>query len=121
MKRIFLKTKAAFLLFVLAISQVSAVSASAIASQEKVDTGAAVCLAEASVTCDYSKTEGVKVSSRFYELLRPKENNKEEIMLCPSGEAFGILIKEDGVTVCSSSASGLRRRQNYKNKRKKLR
>lgn len=46
-----------------------------------------------------------KYSSRFFDLFFGKE---KEILLSPSGEAFGISIKEEGTTVCSAdSDSGL--------------
>ena len=47
-------------------------------------------------------SDNIKVGSRFYELIFGKKENKDKIMLCPSGDAFGIYIKEDGVTVCHS-------------------
>ena len=57
---------------------------------------------------DAANKENVKFSSRFYELIFGKKGNKEEkkeLLLCPSGNAFGILIKEDGITVCTSNTS----------------
>ena len=54
---------------------------------------------EAASIRDY---DNIKVGSRFYDLIFGKKESKEKVMLCPSGNAFGILIKEDGVTVCHS-------------------
>ena len=54
---------------------------------------------EAASIKDY---DNIKVGSRFYDLIFGKKDGKEKTMLCPSGDAFGILIKEDGVTVCHS-------------------
>ena len=48
--------------------------------------------------------DNIKLGSRFYDLIFGKKENKEKTMLCPSGQAFGILIKEDGVTVCHSAS-----------------
>ncbi len=107
MKRKFLKVKAALSLFTLVASLFTGMRISSSAEDKKLDTGADECFAEVSVNTEYLKSDDVRVSSRFYELFKPKENKNEEIMLCPSGDAFGILIKEDGVTVCSSSASGI--------------
>lgn len=46
---------------------------------------------------------GKKISSRFYELLFDKEEKTgEQIYLIPSGEVFGIRVKEHGVTVSSA-------------------
>ena len=52
----------------------------------------------------------VKVSSRIYELLFGKQNNKNELYLIPSGDVFGIRIKEEFVTVNKAQdGSALRR------------
>ena len=56
-----------------------------------------------------SNTDGVKVSSRFFELLfGKKEENEEkskttndEIALCPGGDVFGVKISRDSVSVIS--------------------
>ena len=59
---------------------------------------------------DQANKENIKISSRFYELIfgkKEKGTQNDEIMLCPSGDAFGILIKEDGITVCSSTCDSI--------------
>lgn len=107
MKRKFLKLKAAISLFTLVVSLITGVRISIGEEYKKVDTGADECFVETNISAELLKNEDVRVSSRFYELFLPREKKNKEIMLCPSGEAFGILIKEGGVTVCSSSASGI--------------
>ena len=57
---------------------------------------ASACLASG----DSSESESFAVGSRFYELFFGKKSDTPTaLMLCPSGEAFGLRIKEDGVTV----------------------
>ncbi len=107
MKRTFLKAKAAFSLLTLVTSLLTGTRISSGDEYKKLNTGTEECFAEVSVCAECLKNEDVRVSSRFYELFKQREKKNEEIMLCPSGEAFGILIKEDGVTVSSSSASGI--------------
>ena len=47
--------------------------------------------------------EGVKISSRFYELLFARSKNKNlPRYLIPGGDVFGIRIKEENVTVSSA-------------------
>lgn len=53
-----------------------------------------------------AETEGVHISSRIWELLFGKSDNKESVRyLIPSGEVFGIKIKEENPTVASADAS----------------
>ncbi len=49
-----------------------------------------------------SESDGVKVSSRIYELLFKGRKKNEEIYLIPGGDVFGIRIKEHGVTVTAA-------------------
>ncbi|MBO5879334.1 MAG: SpoIVB peptidase [Clostridia bacterium] len=74
-------------------------------SYEKRNTGAAETFSSLNYT-DTLYKDGAKISSRFLELLFNKKAGAP-LMLCPSGEAFGILIKEDGVTVCSTESCEL--------------
>ena len=54
-----------------------------------------------------SSTDGVKVSSRFFELLFGKrdendknvKNTSDDITLCPGGDVFGVKISRDSVSV----------------------
>ena len=47
----------------------------------------------------------VEVSSRIFELIfGTKKNEDERTLLYPGGSAFGLMIKEDGITVTSSNS-----------------
>ena len=53
-------------------------------------------------SADSSREDAVTVGSRFYELLfgkKEKRQTKEQIFLCPGGDAFGVKICGSGVTV----------------------
>lgn len=57
---------------------------------------------ERAILCDTSGSEDCEVGSRFFELIfgkKEKLNKKEDIYLCPSGDAFGVKISGSGVTV----------------------
>ena len=71
---------------------------------EKCDTGVAnVALNEGITVGD------VEVSSRIFEFIfGTKKNENEQVMLYPGGSAFGLMIKEDGVTVTSSNGTALK-------------
>ena len=105
MKTIFFKARCALLILILAFSAIVTVGFSSSASYNKFDDSACDAFAEVKAGFELKRSEDVRVSSRFYELIFGKKEKQNRIMLCPSGEAFGILIKEEGVTVCSSSAS----------------
>lgn len=47
----------------------------------------------------------VEIGSRFYELLGGKKAESEALYLCPSGDIFGIRLREEGVGV-SEAMSG---------------
>jgi len=48
--------------------------------------------------------DNIEVSSRLFELIFGKGNSDgKDVMLYPGGSAFGLMIKEDGVTVLGSS------------------
>ena len=59
---------------------------------------------EAVEAVNLSDNENIKVGSRFFDLIFGKKENKEKLKLCPSGDVFGIHIKEDGVVVCHSES-----------------
>ena len=109
MRKTFFKTKCALLVLILLFSALSGMSISSEASYKKVDTDTDLCFTEVSVSTNYLGAESHKVSSRFYELFfgQKEKSSDKELYLCPSGEAFGILIKEDGVTVSSSTCTAL--------------
>ncbi len=44
----------------------------------------------------------INISSRLYELLFKKENEKQRLYLIPGGNVFGIRIKEENLTVSSA-------------------
>ncbi len=68
-------------------------------NDEKLYTGAAVTLDDAVATAGE-----VKISSRIYELLFGKDKSSDErVMLYPGGSVFGLLIKEEGVSVVSGT------------------
>ena len=71
---------------------------------EKCDTGMA------RVAFDERMYSGdVEVSSRIFELIfGTKKQEDEKILLYPGGSAFGLMIKEDGVTVTSANSSALK-------------
>lgn len=51
----------------------------------------------------------VEVSSRIFELIfGEKKSESKRLMLYPGGSAFGLMIKEDGVTVTASSNNALK-------------
>ena len=105
MKNIFLKAEAAVLILIFVFSFFVGERLTTDINEEKCNTGATEALAMIA-NAENLHSEGTKVSSRFLELLLGK-GKKEPLMLCPSGEAFGILIHEDGVTVCTSQGGGL--------------
>ena len=61
-------------------------------------------LDESDVEAIEALSEDVRVSSRFYELLFGKGDRDGELLLYPGGSVFGLLIDEEGVSVCSSSS-----------------
>ncbi len=96
MKKLLLKALCCLLLFIYAISALTGAEKlpiNYISADAKCEVGIAAATAD---TVSYKKGD-VAVGSRFFELLFGKD--KEEIRLCPGGDAFGILINEDGVTV----------------------
>ena len=105
MKLLFFKARCALLILILAFSAFTIAGFTSEAAYKKIDTGDCDAFVSLSVSPDYIKNEDVRVSSRFYELIFGKK--EKEVLLCPSGEAFGILIKEDGITIASSAAAGL--------------
>ncbi len=109
MRKTFFRARCALLVLILLFSALLGAGISSEAAYEKIDTGTDLCFKEANACANYLSSGNSKVSSRFYELLFGQKEKEEngEIYLCPSGEAFGILIKEDGVTVASSGCTAL--------------
>ncbi len=54
---------------------------------------------QADIKVENIKNADIEVGSRFFELFFGKKRGGEEILLYPGGDAFGILINEEGVTV----------------------
>ncbi len=107
MKRIFLKARCALLILTLSLSAILGTGFLSNASYREFEGDVSNAFAPIKIGADFTSDKDVRVSSRFYELFFGKKDKQNRIMLCPSGDAFGILIKEDGVTVCSSSAAGI--------------
>ena len=102
MKRIIKKAGTACLLLIYLTGAIK-LGASA-THNKKVDTGA--CGTAFSNSIEIGEVE---VSSRLIELIfGTKKSEEERTMLYPGGSAFGLLIKEDGVTVTSSSNNALK-------------
>ena len=102
MKRIIKKAGAACLVLIYLTGAVKLSTCAAYS--EKVNTG---------TTCTAFNSEiaagDVEVSSRIIELIfGTKKSEEKDVMLYPGGSAFGILIKEDGVTVTSSSSGAIK-------------
>lgn len=109
MKKMFFRAKTALLILILLFSLLLGVSISSEAACKKIDTGTDLCFSQMCVSTNHLSADSTKVSSRFYELFfgQKEKNGQKELYLCPSGEAFGIIIKEDGVTVSSSTCTAL--------------
>ena len=108
MKLMFFKARALLLILLLSLSVILGAGFFANAAAEKIDTGASEAFVSVSAEPGCINGNEAKVSSRFFELIFGKKEKEEQILLCPSGEAFGILIKEDGVTVVSSASEELK-------------
>ena len=112
MSRVKFKGICLFLVIICAITPVFSVSCAAIYCDEN----STVAFSGSGEYYDTGKDEAVipcgkKISSRFYELLFDKEENKQgELTLIPGGDVFGIKIKETGVTVSDSEESSVLRR-----------
>ena len=107
MKTFFLKARCALLILILAFSVIVGTGFSSSASYKNYKTDSCEAFTPLTVGSENKSSEDIKVSSRFYELIFGKKNKQNEIMLCPCGDVFGILIKEEGVTVCTSVAAGI--------------
>lgn len=107
MKTVFLKAGYFLLILTLAFSAIVGGGFSSFALYKNEDFSATEAFTPIKAFSDIKNNESIRVSSRFYELIFGKKDKSDEIKLCPSGEAFGILIKEEGVTVCSSLAEGI--------------
>ena len=108
MKRIISKAFYTLAILSTALSLFLGASFSSLAAEADISTDAIDSFTPIKIEYDAANKENVKFSSRFYELIFGKKGNKEEkkeLLLCPSGNAFGILIKEDGITVCTSNTS----------------
>ena len=70
--------------------------------EEKVDTGA-----DCTAYGECSMAKDVEVSSRIFELIFGT-NKRDRMMLYPGGSAFGLMIKEDGVTVTSTATDAFK-------------
>ena len=100
MKSMFFKARCALIIRALlfaALIGIGFTSEAAYSSDESYEAFSTVGITPEALKCD-----DVKVCSRFYELIFGKKEKEEQILLYPCGDAFGILIKEDGVTVCTS-------------------
>lgn len=105
MKRVKIRRISLLLLFICVLSLIFGVSANAIYTDddyvpalafetEKINTGEQ---SSGALPC------GAKISSRFYELLFDKDENRSEpLYLIPGGDVFGIRVKEHGVTVSAA-------------------
>ena len=102
MKTIFLKARCALLIPILALS--APIGSKAESSSLYKDRAVQEAFAASHTCALFNTPDNVTAASRFYELIFGKREKEEEILLCPSGEAFGIFIKEDGVTVSTSQA-----------------
>ena len=107
MKIMFFKARMLFYIMILLFSALAGTSFTSDAACERMDADISQAFTPINAEGNFKAGESVKVSSRFYELIFGKKEKENEIMLCPAGNAFGILIKEDGVTVCSSLAPGI--------------
>ena len=95
MKKMFIKP----ITFILLLASLFSILSFSAFGMEKGDTGSIESFSVQNISTDFTEDDNVKISSRFLELLFKRGEKKEEIRLCPSGEAFGIIINEDGVTV----------------------
>ncbi len=102
MKKTFYRAASALLLLIFALTFFTGAAFSVTANDRKLDTGSSEAFLKAERCPDFSEQENTKISSRFFELFFKRDKKSSEVMLCPSGEAFGILIKEEGITVSSS-------------------
>ncbi len=102
-----LKKLCFFLLIILTLSILFSTSASAISDGA---TEAFVNTDEEPLQSQTAGKEGIRVSSRIYELLFGKSKDKKSISLIPGGDVFGIRIKEEYITVAKANeGSALRR------------
>ena len=107
MKNMFFKARMLLYIMILLFSALAGTSFTSDAAYERGDTDISQAFTPINIDSNFKTGDTVKVSSRFYELIFGKKEKENEIMLCPVGNTFGILIKEDGVTVCSSIAPGI--------------
>lgn len=110
MNRFFTKAFYTLLILTTALSVILGGQFSTFAAESETHCSAAEAFTPVKFNYQTDNKENIKVSSRFFELIFGKKENEksnDDIMLCPSGSAFGILIKEDGVTVCSSNISAI--------------
>ena len=91
------------LIYLLGSFRLTSLTSGAVDSEE-CDTGVANVAFHDGITVG-----DVEVSSRIFEFIfGTKKNVSEKIMLYPGGSAFGLMIKEDGVTVTSSTTTALK-------------
>ena len=105
MKRDFTRLKCLFLIFLYILSVFIYSSAGVIKAAAM---GADTVFEPYEAADAEAVAEGVKISSRLYELFFGKPTKKEadsELLLYPGGSVFGVLIDEVGATVCGNSST----------------